>query len=301
MTMHQIAKNSPQTLASALYQRSGESPVLGNTALYENVLDGLSRFLSSNREETTEILRFPPVMSRAQVEHSGYHKSFPHLLGCVCSMHGSEAEVRSVVNSAGSSWTEAVDATDLVLTPAACYPLYPMAASRGAVPANGYKFDIASYCFRREATSELGRLQSFRMREFVRVGTPEQAFDFRARWMPHAEELAQRLGLPYQIAAASDPFFGRAGKLMAASQVEQSLKFELLIPIRHGEEPTACMSFNYHRDQFGTTWNIQAESGAAAHSACVAFGMDRLTLALFATHGVEIAAWPQGVRAALSL
>jgi seryl-tRNA synthetase len=301
--MHQITKDSPLSLMNRLYQRTGDGGVLGNTALYERVLEGLGQFIATMRDDDTEIVRFPPIMSRAQVERSGYHKSFPHLLGCVCSLHGGEAEVRSLLETtkAGSSWTDALDATDLVLTPAACYPLYPMAAERGAVPANGYKFDVASYCFRREATSELGRLQSFRMREFVRVGTAEQTFEFRERWIAQVEDFAQRLGLPHQIAAASDPFFGRAGKLMAASQVEQSLKFELLIPIRPGEEPTACMSFNYHRDQFGSTWNIKAASGELAHSSCVAFGIDRLTLALFATHGLEIASWPQSVRSALSL
>ena len=99
-----------------------------------------------------------------------------------------------------------------------------------------------------------------------------------------------QLGLPWRIDTASDPFFGRGGKLMAMSQVEQSLKFELLVPVHSAEQPTACMSFNYHRDHFGTTWNLKTESGAVAHTGCVAFGIDRLALALFATHGLETAA-----------
>jgi hypothetical protein len=32
---------------------------------------------------------------------------------------------------AGGEWTNALAAADLVLTPAACYPVYPLAASRG--------------------------------------------------------------------------------------------------------------------------------------------------------------------------
>ena len=79
---------------------------------------------------------------------------------------------------------------------------------------------------------------------------------------------------------------------MAMSQVEQALKFELLIPVRSAEEPTACMSFNYHRDHFGTTWNLRTEAGEVAHTGCVAFGIDRLTLALFATHGLDLPHWP---------
>ena len=147
----------------------------------------------------------------------------------------------------------------------------------------------------------LDRLQSFRMREYVRIGTPEQIQDFRDVWMKRAEGFAGELGLPYRIDQASDPFFGRGGKLMAISQVEQALKFELLIPVHSEEQPTACMSFNCHRDHFGATWNLCDASGAVAHTGCVAFGIDRLVLALFATHGVDFARWPVKVRQALAV
>ena len=105
--------------------------------------------------------------------------------------------------------------------------------------------------------------------------------------------------MPHTVAAASDPFFGRARKLMAMSQIQQSLKFELLIPVHSDQLPTACMSFNYHRDHFGTTWELVTEGGEVAHTACVAFGLDRLALALFATHGLDLQTWPAVVRKTL--
>jgi hypothetical protein len=37
------------------------------------------------------------------------------------------------------------------------------------------------------------------------------------------------------------------------------------------------------------------------HTGCVAFGIDRLALALFATHGIELAQWPMRVRQALAV
>jgi seryl-tRNA synthetase len=109
------------------------------------------------------------------------------------------------------------------------------------------------------------------------------------------------LGLSYRLAQASDAFFGRGGKLMAMSQIEQALKFELLVPVRSSDDPTACMSFNYHRDHFGTAWNLSNAAGQVMHTGCVAFGMDRLALALFATHGLETASWPAAVRDALAM
>ena len=95
---------------------------------------------------------------------------------------------------------------------------------------------------------------------------PKRDRDFRERWIDRAGRSPTRSACRYRIEQASDPFFGRGGKLMAISQMEQSLKFELLIPVRSAEEPTACMSFNYHRDHFGTTWGLRTATGeVAAH------------------------------------
>ncbi|MGH9831095.1 MAG: amino acid--[acyl-carrier-protein] ligase, partial [Blastocatellia bacterium] len=172
---------------------------------------------------------------------------------------------------------------------------------RQAGSADGLLFDVTSYCFRHEATYELDRLQAFRMREYVFIGTGDEALRFRTRWMPRAEQLAQCLGLPYKLVTASDPFFGRAGQMAALMQLEQELKFELLIPVHSQERPTACMSFNYHRDHFGKAWNLRTNRGDIAHTACIAFGLDRLVLALFATHGLDIKKWPATAREALAV
>ena len=294
---------SLDSIAEALLLPSGIDGVYARTQIFEQVVNGVTALISRYREPDTEVLRFPPVMSRRQLEKSGYLKSFPHFLGCVSCLSGDEQHVRSSVEryEAGEDWSEFQGMTDLVLTPAACYPVYPLVASRGHVPAGGLIFDVACDCFRREPSKMLDRLQSFRMREYVCIGTPEQIQDFRARWMKRAETFAGQLGLSYRIDHASDPFFGRGGKLMAMSQVEQALKFELLIPVHSEEEPTPCMSFNYHRDHFGVAWNLCNAAGVTAHTGCVAFGIDRLALALFATHGIELAQWPMRVRQVLTI
>jgi seryl-tRNA synthetase len=247
-------------------------------------------------------MRFPPVMSRKQLEKSGYLKSFPNLLGCVCALHGSEASIRAAadVYETGGDWTQALSSSDLVLSPAACYPVYPIAAARGRLPAGGWQFDIEAEVFRHEPSLSLDRLQSFRMREFVRIGLPREIEEFRERWLKRAPAIAADLGLPHSIDVANDPFFGRVGQLMAVSQRQQALKFELLIPYYPGAAPTACMSFNYHRDYFGQVWGIHDEQGETAHTSCVAFGIDRLAVALFAVHGLDLHQWPAVTRHALA-
>jgi seryl-tRNA synthetase len=297
------AARSLDSIAEALLLPTGIDGVYVRTAVFEQIVDGLAALISRYREPGTEVLRFPPVMSRRQLEKSGYLKSFPHFLGCVSCLSGAEADIRASVDrcEAGDDWTSGLAAADLVLSPAACYPVYPLVASRGDVPAGGLLFDVACDCFRREPSKMLDRLQSFRMREYVCIGTPEEIDAFRARWMKRAETFAAQLGLPWRIDIASDPFFGRGGKMMAISQVEQQLKFELLVPVHSAEQPTACMSFNYHRDHFGTTWNLHTAKREIAHTGCVAFGIDRLALVLCATHGVEFAQWPARVRRALAI
>ncbi len=290
-------------LARTLFHESGVDGVYARTGLYEGVVEALAALISAHRPAGAEVLRFPPVMSRKQLEKHGYLKSFPNLLGCVSCLSGSEREIRAVVDrfEAGADWTEELGAADLVLSPAACYPVYPIAAERGPVPAGGLIFDVACDCFRREPSRDIDRFQSFRMREYVCIGSPEEIQAFRGDWIERAKGLADRLGLTYPVDLASDPFFGRGGQIVAISQIQQELKFELLVPVRSEAEPTACMSFNYHREHFGHTWGLVTEDGALAHTGCVAFGMDRLAVALFATHGTDIAAWPAGVREALRL
>jgi seryl-tRNA synthetase len=301
--MSYVVRDPLKLTTEALLHSSGIDGVFARTGVFERVVEGLNTLISRHRATEAEILRFPPVTSRAMIQKSGYLGSFPNLLGAVCCLQGSEGEIRAAVegDKAKGAWVEELSATDLVLNPAACYPLYPLVAKRGRVPADGLLFDVASDCFRAEPSKQIDRFQTFRMREFVRIGAPEQVVAFREQWMTRAPEIADLLGLNYKVETASDPFFGRAGKLMAINQVEQSLKFELLIPVRSAQQPTACMSFNYHRDHFGKTWEIATEAGDLAHTGCVAFGIDRLTLALFAAHGLNLRDWPVAAREALSL
>jgi seryl-tRNA synthetase len=307
MTVSPVGLHAPKTsseeILAKLFRPMGVDGVYSRTGAYEDVVDGLGAFITRMRPKDAEVFRFPPVVSRALIEKSGYLKSFPHLLGCVCALSGGDDRIEAAVDrfTAGGTWTDAVDPSELVLAPAACYPLYPIAAARGATPENGLVFDVAGDCFRREPSRDIDRLQSFRMREFVAIGAPEHIVDFRQHWMARAPEIAGALGLSHRVEAASDPFFGRAGAMVGRFQVASALKFEMVIPVRSAEKPTACMSFNYHRDHFGLTWGLSQADGEPAHTACVAFGVDRLAIALFAAHGTDSKLWPASVRGALGL
>jgi seryl-tRNA synthetase len=281
------------TGVDGLYGRSGE---------FEDVIAAFERLIDrTGGGDGAEAIRFPPGMNRAYFETSGYMKSFPQLAGTVHSFCGNDHDHLSLLQcmEEGKDWTKEQKATDIALTPAACYPLYPTIAKRGPISMKGGLYDLQSYCFRHEPSKDPARQQLFRMREYVCMGTEAHVTDFRQSWMDRGVEMMKSVGLDVEIDIANDPFFGRAGRLLANNQRDQNLKFELLIPVTSQTSKTACMSFNYHQDAFGSKWGLNLEDGSVAHTACVGFGLERIALALFAKHGLDTKLWPDNVRKVL--
>ena len=181
--------------------------------------------------------------------------------------------------------------TDAVLAPAVCYSVYPRLADR--VLDRSYRFDVAGYCYRHEATSEPGRLRSFRMREFVLVGGEQEAAQFRDGWITRCEKLFADLGLACSVESASDPFFGPGARFLRSSQVQQRLKFEFVVPVHAADPGTAVASANCHKDHLGQHFAIGWAPAGTAHSSCMAFGLERIVLALIHAHGDRLEDWPE--------
>lgn len=290
-----------QMIAAGHLVPTGVDGLYGRSGVFEDVIGRFEALVSRvGADDGAEVLRFPPAVTLRQLETSGYMKSFPQLVGTVHSFCGGDHDHLALLAKidAGEDWTRDQVADDVALTPAACYPLYPMMAAQGRLPPQGRLFDVQSYCFRHEPSTDPCRMQLFRMREYVRAGTPQQVENFRQQWVDRAKEIVGALELPFDIVPANDPFFGRAGKMMKLSQREQGLKLELVIPVANAQ-PTACLSFNYHQDHFASTWGLSLADGSMAHTGCVGFGLERLALALFKHHGLDVAGWPASVRGLL--
>jgi hypothetical protein len=85
---------------------------------------------------------------------------------------------------------------------------------------------------------------------------------------------------------ATDPFFDPNADPKALAQILEPVKQELCT-----NDGLAISSVNKHRSFFGECYDIQV-GGEVAHSACVAFGIERWLFAMLQAHGNDAANWP---------
>jgi seryl-tRNA synthetase len=240
-------------------------------------------------------------MQLSRLEAFRYSSNFPHLLGCV-SCVDDDTDRRAVAASGmdgRSNWIDHVRPSGLALIPAGCFPVYDIAAARGAVPAAGVRFHIGCWCFRREPSDDPFRLQSFEMREHVFIGSGASAKATSAGWLFTAADFLDSLGLIAEAMPGADPFFGHEGDFLGALQRRESSKTEL--NVRVGSRSVACVSINYHKDRFARAAGLSMDDGALAHSCCMGFGLERLAAALVLRHGPVVSAWPSMTRESLRL
>lgn len=281
---------------------TGVPGVYGLSGEFNDTLLRLDQLVgASGAPERPDVMRFAPLVNRAHFERSGYLQSFPHLAGSVHSFAGGERAHRQLLDAvqAGGDWSAALPHAGVVLTPAACYPVYPTLT--GTLPAGGRVVDVMSYCYRHEPSDDVARMQMFRMHEHIRAADPATVVRWRDIWLDRVAQVANSLELDARPENASDAFFGRGGRLLAVSQRDQGLKVEIVTPIGSDERPTAIMSINYHQDHFGHLFDIRTTDGQPAHTACVGFGLERMVLALYRRHGFNRASWSIRVRKALGL
>ncbi|MBA8990126.1 seryl-tRNA synthetase [Curtobacterium pusillum] len=281
----------------------GSPGLYGRTGVFKRVYSAVDAAEVRIHEDLdAEVLRFPPVEPLTAFERTDYIASFPDLAASISGFTGDDRTHRALLaaRERGERWESFLQPADLMLTPAVCHPVYGLLS--GTLPVGGRTFDILGDSFRREPSLDPMRLQAFHMHEFVHVGTPESAKQHRDGRIPGMRALLESFGLEIDVVPANDPFFGRVGQMLARNQVEQALKFEFVTPVYGQDHPwTAIGSANLHEDHFGTSFAIHTADGGVAHSACVAFGLERVTIALFAAHGTDPDAWPRSVRAALAL
>lgn len=293
-----------QLFEAGLLIPMGIDGLYGRGSEFERIIDGIGAAVTRKGlavyGSSPTGLRFPPIYPRTAFERTDYIASFPNLTGAISTFTGDNSDHRALLadRDAGLPWDGHLNPAGTMLVSAACHPCY--ATLPKVLPESGLLLDVYGYCFRHEPAIDPARMQAFRMREYVRIGTPGEAAEHRDSWVGSAMEALDELGLPVSAAPANDPFFGRAGRILATNQREENLKTELLVRL-YGDldDGTAVFSANCHRDHFGAAFGISTSTGEVAHSACAGFGMERIALALIRTHGIDPTSWPSEVQRSL--
>jgi seryl-tRNA synthetase len=229
-----------------------------------------------------EAERHPATLPASVLRKTGYLRSFPHQATFAVGLDpGALGEFAADPDQDPRAFLGA--ATE-ILTPAACYHLYP--AHEGEALAEPLYLTTVNTCYRREtAYVPLRRQWSFTMREIVCLGSAGETARFVEKTTQAVSMLLEMAGLNVTWEHATDPFF----------QPEQNPAFLLqkLTPVKHEAiyGDLAISSSNLHHEHFGEAFGI-TRAGEDARSACVAFGLERWLFAILDTHGEDPRSWP---------
>lgn len=245
--------------------------------------------------------RMPGGIALETLARAEYFASFPQWLTVASHLSDDPTVLERVASDPTPSTAArtAVAPADAALPPALCYHAY--AALAGQTFAAPRLLTTQGTCWRHEGSRlvPLERGWAFTMREIVCIGAPAEVERFRARGTAAAVELARALDLPHEVVAASDPFFAPTARGRALLQQVKGLKHELALGLG-GEHTVAAASFNDHETFFGAAFGLRLTDGSPASSGCVAFGLERWLLAALVRHGIEPAAWPPALDAAIN-
>jgi len=243
--------------------------------------------------ETTNEWRVPPAIDFATLARADYFASLPQWLTFASHLSGQEDALREVAEhpEPAVALRQTSTTPKVALNPAVCYHVY--AALAGQVVSTRKLVTAQAGCWRHEGArhDSLERGWAFTMREVVCIGRESDARAFLDRSTERAWQLASALGLHAMIAPATDPFFAPTARAKQLLQRIKELKHEILLPIGT-DRMTAAASFNLHDTFFGEAFDIRLPDGRPATTACLAFGIERWTLAFLAAHGPDASRWP---------
>ncbi len=247
--------------------------------------------------------RFPTLISAEKLGRVQYFRAFPHSLTFATHLRedldliddfSKNASVdKNGLNTPSNSFSR----IQTLLSPAVCYHLYFALADK-ELPGGELTATAVGNCFRYESNNmtTLERMWNFTMREVIFVGSAEFVLEHREKARKYMRKIFTELGLAYRVESANDPFFVGEFRRQAAFQNAFQLKYEIRAALPFKDDTLAVGSYNYHQDFFGRNLNISLPDGSPAHTACTAFGLERMAFAFLAQYGFDQKQWPAMIR-----
>lgn len=178
------------------------------------------------------------------------------------------------------------DKMTTLLKHSACMPLYPYMA--GKIIERGRCFFISGTCFRNEKWldwCDADHLREFHMSEIVFIGSASYCIKGLEKAENLWADLCSAYHLDIQQREAFDSFAPDFKDKLSAYQRLTKAKTEYRAQHKERGLETTCGSKNNHRNLFSRSFNITLSDGSFASSACMAFGIERIALALLREHG----------------
>lgn len=287
-----------------VYEVGPGQVALGQPAIAAmDALDDMLLDIVRTEFDATEF-RYPTLLPLRALRRSGYLSSFPQHLMFAARLHGDLETYRAFAADAAERddisehVLERCGPVDRCLPTTMCYHTFDQLADdrldrdRLVVTARGGSFRYEARYHR-----TLERLGDFTIRETVFLGPADFVRAARDRFAERAIELVEQLGLAGRREVANDPFFASVdGAARVSSQRLLELKHELHLNIGPDDQSIAVASFNLHDQHFGEAFDIRSRDGEIVHSACVGFGLERLTYALLCQCGWDVSEWPEALR-----
>ena len=202
-------------------------------------------------------VRFPPVMPWSNFVQNGYLESFPDQMGSIHTFRGDEQAPRRARarrrGGGGPCAAARVDRHGAVpgrLPPAVPDPGRDAARRRAT---SSRSTATASATSRAPTRSACRPSASTTTSTSARPTAPGPT---GTAGSSAASRCSASLGLAVESVVANDPFFGRPGRMLAANQRNEELKYEIVAPVFAEGRPTAISSSNCHLDHFSRPFGI---------------------------------------------
>jgi hypothetical protein len=207
----------------------------------------------------------PPLLQRSVLERIGFFEKLPSIPFHVVPHCSPEQD------HICGSW---------LLSPSTCYHTFSMlSGDEQEWPIRCFTAISTCHRFEPENGNPL-RMASFSMREFVFVGDKKTIELESEAAFQHAVGFLRHAGFNIDLEVASDIFYGEGSAATRKVQKALGVKVEAVTTGPMGGR-VSVGSRNFHRDLFTTTFEIgNASLPQRMHSACVAFGVERLLLSL---------------------
>lgn len=211
----------------------------------------------------------PAIIDGEVLRKCDYFSSFPHHLTVAAFVRKEccdDVIAKKTVNK------EHLETADKYLTPAACLHIYPMLEGKKDIKNSVITTKARVYRFEEGRFKELTRLWDFTVREIVIIGEHRYVEELMTTIRDQAVDFAKKISVDSELTTASDSFYPtRQNIIKSKIQKVNSLKYELLIPIK--DEKVAVASFNFHDTHFSKPFNFDNEGEIV--TGCVGFGLER--------------------------